>query len=295
MNDSLLNIESLIKIKDLESVYLLEKKEKENQKLALENEIKDLAINQGKYLAYGLVILFLSAALCAYFFMRQQRYRQLKKEMELKHQLMRAQMNPHFIFNAITSIQTYILDNEPQVAYDYLAKFARLIRNILYYAEERTLSLEKEVEMLKLYIEVEQMRFTDRFNYVLKLDSDIDPSTHFIPAMIVQPFVENAIWHGLMPLNNQREGYLKVLVYKKSRWLEIIVEDNGIGRTASETINKKPEHRSMGLALVKERLDLYNKQTKSNVSRVIVEDILDLENNVCGTKVVIYLPLIISE
>lgn len=198
---------------------------------------------------------------------------------------LQSQMNPHFIFNAINSIQTFILENETQPAYDYLSKFAKLIRMVLNNAKNQFQSLDRELELLKLYIELEQLRFENRFTFEIIIDEEIDLLEIELPPLLIQPFVENAIWHGLMPLEKQVKGKLKIAIQKKRDSILISVEDNGIGREKSMQSKNDIEHHSMGMELSKNRVDIL-KSLVSNLSvDILIQDLKDEQGNPSGTRV----------
>lgn len=170
---------------------------------------------------------------------------------------LRAQMNPHFIFNALNSIQQFILDGNATAANKYLVKFSRLQRDILHYSDQQFLTIEKELEMLEPYLQIEQLRFSN-FGYQIHIDDDLDPAEVKIPCMILQPAVENAIWHGLMPITGDR--VLRIAFESISDdMIQCLIEDNGVGRKVSGTY-KPSAHRSTGLHLVRERLAMLSQQ-----------------------------------
>lgn len=179
-----------------------------------------------------------------------------RKLAEYRLEALRAQMNPHFVFNAINGIQRKILQQDPHEAYTYLAKFSQLIRLFLTGTNQQYLPISKEVEALRLYVEFEQLRFDNSFEFELKTDPDIEEEGLTIPSMIIQPFVENAIWHGLMPLNEQRKGKVSVSIQRQSDRLKIVISDNGIGFEKSALQPKKGGHTSLGMELTRKRLDL---------------------------------------
>lgn len=204
---------------------------------------------------------------------------------------LQAQMNPHFIFNAINSIQTYILENDTQIAYDYLAKFSKLVRMVLHNAKEKSISLEKEIELLTMYIELEQIRFENKFTLKFNVQEGLDTYQVQVPPMIIQPYVENSIWHGLMPLNGIYKGELKVEMFEHDKKVHIIIEDNGIGREASMKIKKTPGYKSVAMELTKERVDVL--KSISGYESASIE-IIDLKTDIgepCGTQVKIIIPL----
>jgi hypothetical protein len=204
---------------------------------------------------------------------------------------LQAQMNPHFIFNAINSIQTYILDNDTQIAYDYLAKFAKLVRMVLNHAKEKSISLEKEIELLSMYIGLEQIRFENKFELKFDVQEGLDTYQVELPPMIIQPYVENAIWHGLMPLVGKRKGELKIEIFEKDNKVHIIVQDNGIGREASMKIKKTPGYKSIAMELTKERVEVLKSIPGYESASIHINDLKDAQGTATGTRVTIVIPL----
>lgn len=221
---------------------------------------------------------------------REQEKTRINKELaEYQMMALRAQMNPHFIFNAINSIQEYILKKNHHEAYSYLTKFSHLIRLVLNNANESSISLSRELETLKLYVELEKLRFENSFVFDLDIDEAIDMDNIIIPSMLIQPFVENAIWHGIMPLQNIRKGIIKVQVRKNNSGAYIIIEDNGIGRKRSSDIKKTPGHKSLGMQLTKQRLDVLSKQLQTDTSQMVVSDLTNENNEACGTRIELWI------
>jgi hypothetical protein len=203
---------------------------------------------------------------------------------------LRAQMNPHFIFNSINSIQDFVLNNETQQAYDYLSKFAKLIRMVLNNSRENEISLEKEIDWLKLYISLEQLRFRNSFEFVLEMDESVSENLDLrIPTMILQPYVENAIWHGLMPLLDQRRGILKISCVMMDDTLCIDITDNGVGRKKSAELHEGDIKISMGMSLVSEKIDALKKMNQTTFN-VVITDLFDQER-AAGTNVRITIEL----
>lgn len=208
--------------------------------------------------------------------------------MELK--ALRAQMNPHFLFNSLNSIQHYILNKKDDEAIYYLNKFARLMRIILNNSEKASVTIREETESLKLYLELEKMRFGGTFNYSLEIDPELDADFEEIPTMVIQPFVENAILHGLTP--KKGGGTLSVRFEKRNSDLVCVIEDDGIGREKSAEIKniQRREHKSMGMKLTTERIHLLN-EINAYQYKIEITDLHDLMGHASGTKVEIYLPL----
>jgi tetratricopeptide (TPR) repeat protein len=207
--------------------------------------------------------------------------------MDLEMQALRAQMNPHFIFNCLSSINKFILKNEPDRASDYLTRFSRLIRMVLINSQKVLISLEDEIEMLRLYIEMEQLRFKNHFTYSITYTNDIKPGNILIPPLLLQPFCENAIWHGLM--HRKKPGQLSIaFAMTTGAALQCVITDNGIGRArAAEIKNESGEYRkSLGLKLTSERLAIFNEESGFNTSWHI-EDIIDPDGDIAGTRVIL--------
>lgn len=196
---------------------------------------------------------------------------------------LRAQMNPHFIFNAINSIQRFVLGNDQQTAYSYLAKFSRLIRQVLNNSKEELISLKDELDTLNLYLEMENLRFEKQFDFEVKIDQSIAVADTFIPCMLIQPFIENAIWHGIMPLDNARKGKIKLQFLRNELSLLVLIEDNGAGRKISDTGSKS--HKSMGISIARNRLHLYDMQAKEGKSTIEYTDLKAENGEPCGTIV----------
>jgi hypothetical protein len=208
---------------------------------------------------------------------------------EYQMSAIRAQMNPHFIFNAINSIQNYVLNNDTQYAYDYLTKFSKLIRKILDNSRHSTISLEKELDMLELYIQLEQRRFKNRFAYKIIIDKTIPVEEIKIPVMLIQPFVENAIWHGIMNMDTTSEGLLLVSMALHNEELKITIEDNGVGRKRSMEFKKHNSHESIGMLLSEKRLEILQTLGHKD-SKIIVTDLYTEHSRASGTRVELFLP-----
>jgi putative methionine-R-sulfoxide reductase with GAF domain/ligand-binding sensor domain-containing protein len=211
----------------------------------------------------------------------------LNKELaESQLTALRAQMNPHFIFNALNSVQQYILQGNIDEANRYLSKFSKLQREILNNSDQSFISLEKEKEILELYLQLEQLRFNGNFEYSIIIDDEIDITEIKIPPMLVQPFVENAIWHGLMPKQGERKVQIKFRL--NGDMLECLIADNGIGREAAAMLKEKAStsHQSKGMAIVNERLKILRQQYQQPFE-VSVTDIIDAGNNLSGTQVLL--------
>jgi hypothetical protein len=214
----------------------------------------------------------------------QSELKQLGAELEM--QALRAQMNPHFIFNCLNSINRFILKNETEPASDYLTKFSRLIRMVLINSKNKLITLEDELEMLRLYLDMERLRFKNHFEYKISFLNSVDLGSIYIPPLLLQPFVENAIWHGLM--NKEDSGSLEISFSLEAEVLTCIITDNGVGREAATLFKSKSavKEKSMGLKITRERLSLIQKESEDEASFEFV-DLFDPEGNAAGTKVVL--------
>jgi LytS/YehU family sensor histidine kinase len=210
-----------------------------------------------------------------------------KELLELEAKALRAQMNPHFIFNCMNSIKSLIQKNEREKAVTYLTVFSKLIRTIFQNSDKREISLFDEIETCKLYMQLESMRFSNKFSYAFNIDETIDLKSVMVPALIIQPFIENAIWHGIMP--KEEGGYVHVTVDKNDHKIRCIIDDDGIGRETSlqnKFLVESSSHESKGEHLTQARLDLDNLLNERN-ARIEIADKKNSETKSAGTTVII--------
>ena len=209
---------------------------------------------------------------------------------ELKLQALRAQMDPHFIFNCLNSIDSFIIANDRQQASHYLGRFAKLIRLILQHSDSTRVTLEREVEMLRYYLELESLRFKIPFRFELNVDPRLEGEPVELPAMLVQPYVENAIWHGLR--HKEEQGLLTIDFRLRGDVLECTIEDNGIGREASRLIDQQRSgiHRSMGMRVSADRLRIQG-ELEHRTAHVSLHDLKDRDGKAIGTRAVISIPI----
>ncbi len=199
-------------------------------------------------------------------------------------------MNPDVIVNYLNIIQKFLWDNKQEDASEYLTKFSKLIRLILEHSMHKLITLEQELSMLTLYLELEHRRSNNKYDYTVHIDDTVTPSQTLIPPMIFQPYIENAIWHGL--LHKEGRGKLTVSIKQQEEdLLKCVIQDDGIGRKTSEIIKAKKEKTSVsyGIQITEERLQLLEQNGKHG--NVIIEDLSDKEGKPAGTKVVIELPV----
>lgn len=220
---------------------------------------------------------------------------QLKKENKIQRQMaeleraaLQAQMNPHFIFNCLNSIQNFILQNEKEAAILYLGRFASLIRSTLNASVAGKIMLEEEVQLLNNYLELEKLRFKNRFSFTVEIAEDLDRFETMIPPLLVQPYVENAVLHGIS--GRTSGGIVSVLFSKKANWLVVSIQDNGAGPDPANTRDSSPKtHKSFGMTITKKRLELL--AAGKEKSRVNIKTRYDENGGVAGTEVIICIEL----
>jgi two-component sensor histidine kinase len=216
----------------------------------------------------------------------QQRRVHEKELMELEAKALRAQMNPHFIFNCLNSIKSLIQQHEEEKSVTYLTTFSKLIRTLFNNADKKEISLFDEIETCRYYLQLEAMRFDTQFSYTVHIDGDIDLKSIQVPALIIQPFIENAIWHGIVPHNNG--GHVSLQVIKKETSIEVIIDDDGIGRESSLQ-NKSASglaHQSKGINLTQSRLEL-NNLLQQRQAQLHIIDKKNENGTAVGTTVII--------
>jgi tetratricopeptide (TPR) repeat protein len=298
LKDSLYTEEKSEEINKLSAKYDSEKKEREIL-LLKEKEIASAALTEKKNLWIVIsfsfaAILFLGLVLIVTINRNKKKQQEIvfiKTKAELEQTALLAQMNPHFIFNALNSIQYYILSKETEYAYDYLAKFSKLIRQVLINSEQNTIALNKEIETLQLYIELEQRRLKNRFDFEINYADDFPAHDITIPTMLIQPFVENAIWHGIMNMPEEKKGKLTLNFNLNGKQLKISVEDNGIGRKEAALRKVNNDYKSVGVMFTQKRLELLKAVSKQQ-SEIVITDLTDANGNATGTKVEILMEII---
>ena len=240
-------------------------------------------------------LLYLFYRLRTNFLLKEQ---QIKSEFqqqlsEAKLEALRSQMNPHFLFNSLNSIDNYILSNRPKEASEYLSKFSKLIRNILDFSKRKQINLSEEITTSKLYIEMEKMRFVNKFDYEIKVQDGLDLEQELVPPLIIQPYIENAIWHGL--LHKEDRGMLSIGIERREQSLKITVDDDGIGRAKAIAIKSKSatKHKSHGMKITEARIRILNDLHELGGEVEIIDKHNDAGNSI-GTQVKIILPSIIG-
>lgn len=270
--------------------YENEAKNNQIKALADENEAVKLKLQRNQtvfwYTLTGIIVLGI-------ILVSINRNRQLNHEKQiltLEQDMLRSQMNPHFIFNSLNSIKLYIINNEKENAVYYLNKFSKFIRKILIASTEKEITLEEELDTMELYMNIENIRFSNEINFTISVDKSINLETIKVPSLILQPFLENALWHGLSSKKSDKKISLNINQDLKD-FVKVTITDNGIGREASEAINSKRflKRKSVGITITKARLANFSKNyTEEYILEII--DLVDDLNQPEGTKIVVYIP-----
>ncbi|MGE0078622.1 MAG: tetratricopeptide repeat protein [Bacteroidales bacterium] len=297
LNDSILSVTLKKDIADLEAKYESTKKEQQIQQLSAEKLQHELTLKserKSKLLVIGSLLLVLITGLLIALWYRSkhiQKQSELSKEVvEIENRLLRTQMNPHFLFNSLNSVQRYIGENNPQQAQVFLSKFSGLIRNILDSSMHSFITLEKEVETLDLYLTLEQQRFQGKFDFNITVDEALDSEFVEIPPMLVQPFVENSIIHGFAGLDEK--GMIDIRFKRVNNLVECTIIDNGLGINATKSESKSlKSHKSVGMQVTRDRLRMLNQKLNFELKADTV-DLSTINPSKRGTQVSLTMPLV---
>lgn len=251
------------KISELKEKYETGKKEQENINLKRNSEIQELELRQRLYLIYGTGGLALFILIISLLLIRNNRIRSEQHTMRLEQRLLRSQMNPHFIFNALTAIQSFMMKNNPAEAVRFLSSFARIVRSILENSREEYISLSKEVQWLQNYISLQELRFENSFTSSLHVDEELDLENTWIPPMLTQPFIENALEHGFRGMEGK--GELEVSFTEHNGFLQVDVKDNGVGFETGNSREGNTDKKSLALQITRERLELLNRGKRRKI------------------------------
>lgn len=270
-----------------------EKRSNQLEMLAKENEIVKLRLRRNKNTLLVSALLLALFTIILYILYRQYQLKNDKKLLTLEQSMLRSQMNPHFLFNSLNSIKLYIINNETKNAVHYLNKFSKLVRKILEASSLKEIPLAEELETVDLYMNIENIRFSNEINFDMKVDDNIDTHLVKIPSLILQPFLENALWHGL----SAKEGDKHIELHVSNGtpgYIQIAITDNGIGRQAAERLKelKVLKRKSVGIDITKERLDNFSKDYQNNFEVEIIDLYEEADQSSAGTRVVLHIPTI---
>ncbi|MCU0436213.1 MAG: histidine kinase [Bacteroidia bacterium] len=288
IQNSLKDDKTMLEAQEKEYAFNLEKKESENLLLTQKNEIQQLQIRKTRYVMVAFIFLAAALLIIGYLLYHQSRIKAVNWKMTAEQKLLRAQMNPHFIFNSLNSIRYFILSNQNTLAEKYLSTFSKLIRNTLEASIDDTVSVDQEAQMLRGYLEIESLRFNGKFEYEIIVDEKLKGDTVRIPQLMIQPFVENAIWHGLLPKTADRKLTIHFSAIAPDK-VNCSIEDNGIGRAAAAAQESKSGQKHLALDFARQRLQLLAKTVKSRFDMVLT-DKYDEFGNATGLRVSIELP-----
>lgn len=263
----------------------LERQRQEKELTSAQLENVQLKSNFQMYVILGFILIIILSGIIIYNRWNQAKIRQQQREAEMSQTLLRTQMNPHFVFNAMSVIQSYIYENDTQNSSRFLVNFSRLMRLILENSSKEEIPIALEEEILQKYLETQKLRFEDRFEFRIFISDELRTENAMIPPMITQPFIENSIEHG--QLHTIEGGFIHVHFRKNNNMLEVTIEDNGIGRKGAEKNKKSRDHKSMAMNITYERINNLNKKYKTE-GYLAVEDYDKILQT--GTKVLISLP-----
>ncbi len=295
LNDSLFNDKNLKTINELEAKFKTAQKEREIAILNAEKKANELEIQMQRNQKYFVIITVLILLFVVYLFFNRYRIKQLKIKTALEQarvsfeqRLLRSQMNPHFIFNSLNSIGSFIGTNNITEAQSYLTKFAKLMRHILENSRKPDIPLEDEIQALQLNLELEKLRFENRFDFTIVVEENIEVENTYIPPMLIQPFIENSIKHGF--INMKEKGEIKLSFTKTDNLLICEITDNGIGREKAEQIKKQSntKHKSLGTQVTMERFEVLKSENPEAGFTII--DLKDKSGNASGTRVIVKIP-----
>ena len=288
IHDSIMSVEKQKEISRLEAVFQDEKKNEEIKHLESLSEVLE---NKNKL--KGIMLVSVSAlmvflALLGATLIRNSKLKAKRKQLLLEHKLLRSQMNPHFLFNSLSTIQNLILRADKMEAATQVANFSNFIRFILDSSRDNLISLEKEIEAINLFLNLQQVRFPNLFTFSVNVELNEDAAELLVPPLIIQPFVENAVIHGFS--KGTSGGLLQIHFFELNGYLCSRVKDNGVGISFSET-RKEGTHKSVATQITRERLELLNKRFKTSAGL----EYEVLSNNEKGTSVLITLPLLFND
>ncbi len=276
-NQDILQLEILQKDKEISKNTI--------EHLMRESKLKEDVVSFQKTIIYLLLAIVVLGILTLFFVIRVSKQRRIANQ-KLALRSLRTQMNPHFIFNALNSVNSFISTSDVRSANKFLTAFSTLMRTVMENSEYEFISLTKELEIVKIYIELEHFRFKDKFSYDLVIDEDIDTDAYILPPMLVQPYIENAVWHGLR--YKEEKGTLKISFQKLKQALQISIVDDGVGREKSQELKTKNQKKTKSTALknINERIQLFSKLHNIKVE-VTIEDLYE---NGTGTVVTLIIP-----
>jgi len=289
LRDDLFAFETNLHMSELEARFEAEKSR--NRILLLEQAQQ---ISKGKEARNRLIMIGMSAfillmALWLLLYLRHLRLKSINEQMLLQHKLLRTQLNPHFIFNSLGSIQSTIINKEPDKAIRYLSRFSKLMRTVLDGSLTEHVSIAGELATIENYLELQRVRFPNKFDYDISVDEGVDVENICIPPMLVQPFIENALEHGFK--HKKEKGHIGVRFQPIAKGFRLIIEDNGIGRRKSGELLREQDkdHKSLATSIIRERIEVLNKKLTHKI-KFSITDLFDTYGQPAGTRVMFEFP-----
>ncbi|MEI6346900.1 MAG: tetratricopeptide repeat protein [Bacteroidota bacterium] len=284
--DTIYNENNQKSIHEMQAKYDYDVNQKQLVILEKDNELKSKQLSKNRWILINLLIVFILTIALVIFYIRQNKIKQEHLQLNTKHQLFRAQMNPHFIFNALASVQKFVIDNNKELGSSYITRFGRLMRKTLENSTREYVPLSEELEVLKDYTAFQQLRFNHKFSVQFNIDPQIECDLLEMPPMLIQPFLENAIEHGVATINN---GKIEVDIKLHENHLTITITDNGVGINHNKN-KKNTNHKSMAISIINERIKLLSKSKKTN-KLIEITDLSEENPAQSGTKIIFEIPI----
>lgn len=281
LSDSLMNADTEATMNELRLRYATEKKDRENKELRSGQELAELRAGRNRWIAVGIGVLALAGAVVAWAVVQRNRQRARQREAELEQQALRLQMDPHFLFNALNTIPGLYAGGDPLLANDHVGHLSKYLRLVLETSRRRTIPLAQEIELVEHYLQISANRHPGQFTWTLKVQPYVRTERVAVPPMLVQPLVENALEHAFP---SGRKGHVQVLFDQAGSVLHIEVTDNGVGRAAAARRPSRRGGTSMGLELVRRRVQLFDPQSNLSDS-VLVTDLHAPDGSPAGTTI----------
>ncbi|HOW26295.1 MAG TPA: histidine kinase [Bacteroidales bacterium] len=270
----------------------VDKTDQKFRMLSQESELNRLRLSRSRAIFIGTSSTVVIFSLFGLLFFQRKRFRAEQRSIVMEQRLLRAQMNPHFLFNSLASIQNYIINQDTDQASIYLSRFSKLVRNILDNSTEEHVPLEKEIETIRNYLDLQKVRYAGKFDFKIDVDSKLDEENTLIPPMLAQPFIENSIEHGIK--HKETNGHIDIRFRMEDGLIRFEVEDDGVGREKARDIEgtQRSKHRSMATSITRDRLEAINKKQKRKIRMEII-DLKDESGEGCGTKVTFGIPVVV--
>jgi tetratricopeptide (TPR) repeat protein len=290
VKDQLFTLETGRYLAEIEARYEMEKNRQELLLLQRERELMQIKETRARLIIIIMVAFIVIMLLWILLYLRHSNLKNGHEKITLQLKMFRSQLNPHFIFNSLGSIQSSIINEEPDKAVKYISRFSRLMRNILDSSDNERIPLSREIATMENYLELQKVRFTHKFDYHLSVEDHLDAESILIPPMLAQPFIENAIEHGIKPM--ETKGLITINIQHRNDSITIQIEDNGIGRKkAGELLRKQDkDHKSMAIDITRQRIEVINRKSKNPI-RFEIEDLCHQNGDARGTRVVFEVPV----